>query len=156
MTIENLEKELGQGNLNSLYLLYGEEEYLLETSVKKIKKLFGTILPGINYILLDETNVNRIIEEIETPAFGFEKKLIIVKSSSLFKKETKTKSKSNNLLSDKIAEYIEKSIKFIKETSIILFIEKEIGKTNLASVIEKNGVTCNFEKLKPAQISRKT
>ena len=61
MTIDNLEKELNQGNLDSLYLLYGEEEYLLETSVKKIKKLFGEILLGINYICLDETNVNSLI-----------------------------------------------------------------------------------------------
>jgi len=113
-------------------------------------------LPGINYIVLDETNVNRIIEEIETPAFGFEKKLIIVKSSGLFKKETKAKSKGNNLLADKIAEYIANNIKSIKETSIIMFIEKEIGKTNLVATIEKYGITCNFEKLKPVQISRKT
>ncbi len=61
MTIECLEKELNQGNLSSLYLLYGEEEYLLETSVKKIKKLFGESLTGINYISLDDTNVNRLI-----------------------------------------------------------------------------------------------
>jgi len=61
MTIDNLENELNQGNLNSLYLLYGEEEYLLETSVKKIKKLFGENLLGINYIVLDETNVSNLI-----------------------------------------------------------------------------------------------
>ena len=35
MTIENLEKELKDGNLDSLYLLYGEEIYLLETVIKK-------------------------------------------------------------------------------------------------------------------------
>ena len=41
MTIENLEKELKSGQLQSLYLLYGEELYLLETNLKKIKTLFG-------------------------------------------------------------------------------------------------------------------
>jgi len=152
MTAENLEKELSKGNLDNLYLLYGEEEYLLEASVKKIKKLFGESLPGINYILLEEANINRLITEIETPAFGFPKKLIIVKSSGLFKKETKTKSKNNTLLSDKISEYIENNIKQIKETAIIVFIEKEIGKTVLATTIEKLGISCNFEKLKPSQI----
>ena len=40
MTPDNLEKELKQGKLNSIYLLYGEELYLLENAVKKIKKLF--------------------------------------------------------------------------------------------------------------------
>ena len=31
MTIENLEKELKENKLNSLYLLYGEELFLLES-----------------------------------------------------------------------------------------------------------------------------
>ncbi len=44
MTSEDLEKELKIGNLNYIYLLYGEETYLLETAVKKIKKIFGEIV----------------------------------------------------------------------------------------------------------------
>ncbi len=41
MKQEELEKKLKNEELNSIYLLYGEETYLLETAVKKIKKLFG-------------------------------------------------------------------------------------------------------------------
>ncbi len=41
MTFDVLDKELKNENLNSIYLLYGEETYLLETALKKIKKLFG-------------------------------------------------------------------------------------------------------------------
>lgn len=41
MVQEELEKELKTEKLNSIYLLYGEETYLLETAVKKIKKIFG-------------------------------------------------------------------------------------------------------------------
>ena len=37
MTIENLEKELNSKKLNSVYLLYGEELFLLESNLKKIK-----------------------------------------------------------------------------------------------------------------------
>ena len=40
MTIDNLEKELKQEKLHSIYLFYGEETYLLENAVKKIKKIF--------------------------------------------------------------------------------------------------------------------
>ena len=35
MTIDNLEKELKLGQLHSLYLLYGEELYLLESNLKR-------------------------------------------------------------------------------------------------------------------------
>jgi len=43
MTSENLEKELKNEVLNPIYLLYGEEIYLLENTLKKIKKLFGRV-----------------------------------------------------------------------------------------------------------------
>ena len=87
MKIEELEKNLKQGILNGIYLLYGEETFLLENCLKSIKKLFGEKINGINYILIDDTNVNEIISDIETPAFGYEKKLIIAKNTGLFKKE---------------------------------------------------------------------
>ena len=62
-----------------VYLLFGEDEYLRNEYLKKIKKAFGDMQLGINYIAIDETNVMQIISDIETPAFGFEKKLIIDK-----------------------------------------------------------------------------
>ena len=55
MKIEELEKELKNEKLSSLYLLYGEEKFLLENSLKKIKNLFGECLKGINYITIDDT-----------------------------------------------------------------------------------------------------
>ena len=55
MIAENLEKELKQGILHSIYLFYGEETYLLENAVKKIKKIFGNLILGINYIQINET-----------------------------------------------------------------------------------------------------
>ena len=53
MKLEDLEKELKQRKLDSLYLLYGEERFLLESCLKKIKNLFGETLRGINYIEID-------------------------------------------------------------------------------------------------------
>mgnify|MGYP004566756861 FL=1 len=59
MKIEELEKELKSEKIISLYLLYGEEKFLLENSLKKIKSLFGECLKGINYITIDDTNLRR-------------------------------------------------------------------------------------------------
>lgn len=44
MTIVELEKELKSNILEGIYLLYGEETYLLESSLKKMKKLFGELV----------------------------------------------------------------------------------------------------------------
>lgn len=85
----------------SVYLFYGEEEYFLENKVKKIKKEFGELVKGINYISLDETNINSLISNLETPAFVYDKKLIVAKDTGLFKKEKRTsKSKANVKASD--------------------------------------------------------
>jgi DNA polymerase-3 subunit delta len=87
----------------SVYLFYGEEEYFLENKVKKIKKEFGELIKGINYISLDETNINSLISDLETPAFGYDKKLIVAKDTGLFKKEkrgSKAKTKSSEIDSD--------------------------------------------------------
>ena len=156
MTPEKLEQELKQGKLNSIYLLYGKEEYLLEQSVKKIKKLFGNMLLGINYIQIDESNVDSIISEIQMPSFGYEKKLIIIKNSGLFKKSKaggRKTTKTEHTLADKIAEFIEENIGIINEAVIVVFVETEIDTNTLVKTIEKHGVVCNFEKLKPVQIA---
>ena len=97
--IEELEKELKNNELKSIYLLYGEEQYLIEQTIKKIKKIFGECIKGINYIQIDEQNSKQLIQDIETPSFGYEKKLIIAKNSGLFKKEGRKKSEELNITS---------------------------------------------------------
>ena len=59
MKIEELEKELKNEKLSSLYLLYGEEKIPIRKFIKKIKNLFGECLKGINYITIDDTNLRR-------------------------------------------------------------------------------------------------
>lgn len=44
MTIQELEKELKANIIEGMYLLYGEETFLLESSLKKLKKLFGELV----------------------------------------------------------------------------------------------------------------
>ena len=153
MTPEKLEQELKQGKLNSIYLFYGNEEYLLGTVVKKIKKLFGNTLLGINYIQIDETNINSLISEIQMPSFGYDKKLIIIKNSGLFKKSKAKGRKTENTLQNTIGDYIEENIEVINEAVILVFIENEIETNALPKTIEKYGVVCKFEKLKPTQIA---
>ena len=156
MKIEELEKELKTGKLRGLYLLYGEETFLLENCLKSIKKLFGEKINGINYILIDDTNINEIISDLETPAFGYEKKLIVAKNTGLFKKDLKKKSKNDNSnLKDKLNTYIKENIEQINETTVLVFVEETAEKCELLSTIEKFGAVCNFEYQKPYQIQNR-
>lgn len=153
LSVESLEKELKEKKLNNIYLLYGEEIYLLETCLKKIKAIFGERKAGINEIKLNETNVNTIISDIETPAFGYEKKLIIAHNTGLLKKETKKKAVTkNNEIINKVAQYIEENNEQIQKTVVLVFIEETVEKNELYKVIEKYGEIVLFEPLKPLQI----
>lgn len=153
MTVEDLEKELKSGILSGIYLLYGEETYFLESTINKIKKIFGELINGINYITIDEKNVSEIISDIETPAFGYNKKLIIVKNLGLFKRIIKNKDVNN--IKDKLLNYLEENINIINDTVNIVFIEDSADKTKFLDFISKNGKICNFEKMKPDAIIKK-
>lgn len=156
MKIEELEKQLNSEKLDWLYLLYGEETFLLESCLKKMKKLFGQTIVGINYITIDETNIANLINDIGTPAFGYEKKLIIVKNANLFKKEAKRKSaKTPDGISDKIASYIKENSDEISQSNVLIFIDAEVEKNELYNSVEKLGAVCNFEKLKPISIIKR-
>ena len=130
--------------MESLYLFYGEETYLIEDSVKKIKKSFTELVEGINYIKIDESNIQALISNIETPCFGFDKKLIIVKNSGVLKKEGKKKNSYFASLAEKIADYITENIETVKQDNVIVFVEEEVEKNKLYKVIEEKGKVCNF------------
>ncbi len=155
-TIEELEKQLKKGQLNNLYLLYGEEVFLLESSLKKVKALFGELVKGINFISIDETNVTNLIQDIETPAFGYEKKLIIAKNTGLFKNEGKKKSREFTRLKENINNYINENIKTINESTVLIFVEEDVDKRQkLFNTIDKFGTVCEFIFLKPIQIENR-
>ncbi len=154
MKVEELEKKLNSGIIDTIYLLYGEERFLLESALKKIIKLFGETLKGVNFVNLDETNVTELIPNIETPAFGFDKKLIVVKNSGLFKKETKKKSKKDDKdINDKILNYLNDNFSFIKDYVVVVFVEEDADKSSeLFKFIDVNGIVCNFEFQKASEI----
>lgn len=154
-TIEVLEKNLkNTKELDCIYLLYGEEIFLLDNVLKKIKINFGELIKGINYIQIDDTNLEQLIPDIETPAFGYEKKLIIVKNTELFKREVKKKGTKFVETRDRIADYIKNNFKNIQESVVLVFVEQSVDKAKMLTALESiNSTICNFERQKPNQIT---
>ena len=94
-----------------------------------------------------------IISDIETPSFGFNKKLIIAKNTGLFKKEGRKKTKKDEQsIKTKLLDYLNDNFALIKDSVILVFVENEVDKCELMQFIEKNGLVCNFEYQKPNQI----
>ena len=156
LKLEELEKQLNQGNCQGIYLLYGEETFLLEQQLNKIKKNFGKIVKGINYISIDENNIQELIADIETPAFGYPNKLIIARNTGIFKREVKGRSGgASKELKDKINEYLKENVEMINEAVILVFVENEAEKNSIYNTVEKIGIVCNFEEQKPFQIIKR-
>ena len=156
VSIENLEKELKNGNLEGIYLLYGEELFLLESSLKRIKGSFGELVKGINYILIDDTNIGELISDIETPAFGFEKKLIIARNTNLFAREGKRKNAEVAKMKEKLTEYLQENEKLIKQSVVLVFVEDTADSVQkLYKTIDKIGVVCKFDYQKPLEIAKR-
>ena len=153
MTVEEIEKELKDGNLNEIYLLYGEETYLLETCVKKIKSTFGELVKGINEIEIDDTNVEQLIFDLQTPSFGYPKKLVIVKHTGIFKRELKKKGANFQELRGKICDYLRQNQAMIKKDNVLIFIEETVDKGKMLSTLQEIGASiCNFEYQKLSHI----
>ena len=145
-----LEKELNKSELKSLYLFYGTEKYLIDSIIKKIKKKFGELVQGINYVIIDETNLDDLIYNIEVSAFGYDKKLIVVKNSGLFKKDGRKKEPT--ILQKEISDYINENINTISDSVVLVFEENEIDKNTVYDSVLKNGIVCQIDELKPIQL----
>ena len=147
--ILDLENDLKNQNLHGIYVFYGEEKYLQQEYLRKIKKIFGELSLGINYILLDENMIDTLISDIETPAFGYEKKLIIIRDSNLFKKDCKSPMK------EKFKKYVSENMDIINEAVVIVFIEEIVHKMDLYKTVEKNAVIIETKELKPIEIKNR-
>lgn len=130
-----------------VYLLYGEDNYLKNEFVKKAKKSFGELQLGINYIQIDESNVNNVISDIETPAFGYERKMIIVKNANLMQKK--------NAISDKLSEYLNDADKQILDSIELIIVENSVEKNALFNTISKIGMIKEFNEQKISQLITK-
>lgn len=147
--ILDLENDLKNQNLHGIYVFYGEEKYLQQEYLRKIKKIFGELSLGINYILLDENKIDTLISDIETPAFGYEKKLIIIRDSNLFKKDCKSPMK------EKFKKYVSENMDIINEAVVIVFIEEIVHKMDLYKTVEKNAVIIETKELKSIEIKNR-
>ena len=155
MTSSELEKRVKLGELQGIYLLYGENKFAIEMLLKKIKNNFGELIPGINYINIDDSSINNLLSDIATPAFGYPKKLIIVKNSGLFKKEAKTKKTKLTDLQNKVVTYIEENLAEINEMVLLIFYEEKAESNSLYQLIDKVGNVCNFENLRSTDLVKK-
>lgn len=112
---------------------------------------------GINYINLDDENViDLLMPEIKTPPFGYDKKMIVIKNSGLFRKEMKKKVQGLKELRDSFEKYIKENAEEVKQNLVIVFIEESVEKLNITKTFESIGaVICEFQEEKPLKLEKR-
>lgn len=87
MTPEQLLADLKKGIVAPCYLLYGEEEYLINETLQQILDL---IIPetdrdlGLFYLEGGNTDVDSLIEDILTPSLLGSRKVVVVRNTTIF------------------------------------------------------------------------
>lgn len=142
-----------------IYLIYGEERYLVNKKLEEIKleyeSNYSPLVLGLNYVILNNLiSIDELITEIEMPPFGYDRKLILIRGSNIFlakknksfnKNEEETEVKDSSEVNE-ILEYFKK-IKNILSSVDIVFIEESIKKSSLVDWIKKNGKVFEYKEL---------
>lgn len=116
----------------SVYLLYGEEEYLKKQYRDNLRKaIAGDDTMNCSYFDRDSAKVKDILEVCETLPFFSERRLVIIEDSGFLK--------SSN---EEFADYIKK----IPDYLVIVMVEKEVDKRNkVYKAIDSVGYTCEMK-----------
>lgn len=125
--MKSLNEDLKSGQLNNVYLLYGEEAYLKKQYRDKLRNAMISPDDNMNYAYYEGKgiNVKEVIDLAETLPFFAERRVIVMENTGFFKTS-----------SEELAEYI----KELPESTAIIFVEAEIDKRGkLYKAVQKKG-----------------
>lgn len=134
--------------MNNLYLITGEETYEKKECLEKIKKDFGELVKGINYVVLDKDNISNLESEINTYPFGYSKKLIIVKFDKKDNSSDEDVDKKNDFSNDEMQEILSN----LGEEVWVVIIGEFTVKSKLYKFVEKNGKCFLLDKKRENEI----
>lgn len=140
--MKNIIKDIENNELKRVYLVYGEEKYL----VRNIKhRLIDGVISKDDTMNLSkftgkDCTAKAIIEIADTLPFFAEQRLVLIEDSGWMK--------SGN---DEIAEYMKR----IPETTVILFVESEVDKRNkVYKQVKSVGYICECSRMNRSELSK--
>lgn len=112
--MQRLNQDIKTGQLNHVYLLYGEEAYLRRQYKDRLKEaIIGDDTMNYHYYEGKNIPVGEVIDQAETMPFFADKRLILMENTGLFKGG-----------GEELAEYL----KSPAQTVYFLFVETEVDK----------------------------
>jgi DNA polymerase-3 subunit delta len=113
--MQRLSDEIKSGQFHTLYLIYGEEDYLRRQFRDRLKDALVPAGDTMNYARFrgSEVQVEKVIDLAETMPFFADRRVIVIEDSGLFNKD-----------GDRLADYVREK----PDSTSIIFDEGEIDK----------------------------
>lgn len=130
--MKTIDNDIKRQEYKKIYLLYGEERYLIRQYRDKLKKAMTNPDDTMNFSSFegDDINVKEIIDLAETLPFFADRRVILIEDSKLFKK-------GGDELGDYLAE--------VPESTYFIFVEEEVDKrSKLFKAVGKHGNAIEF------------
>ena len=131
-SLEQLKKDLSEGNYRKCYLLFGCERYLRNFYEKKLIAALGGSRDDMNTNIFDTNPVSAadVISQAQTLPFFADRRIVVVRYSGFSKKN-----------SEELAEFISEA----PETTTFIFVEDEAeARLKMYKQIAKNGLCVEF------------
>ncbi len=130
--MQRINNDIKQGTFKQIYLLYGEERYLIKQYADRLFSALGNGEDNMNTHVYEgkDVPVTEIIDQAETLPFLAERRVLLIRDSGLFKSG-----------GEKMAEYLASP----NETAFFIFRESEVDKrSKLFKLVQSNGCAVEF------------
>ena len=130
--MQRINNDIKSGNFQPVYLLFGEERYLIKQYKDKLKKALCAPDDNMNNHIFEGKGiaVGEVIDLAETMPFFADRKVIFLENSGFLKSG-----------GEQLAEYIEEQ----NETTVLVFAEAEVDKrSKLFKAIQAKGCAVEF------------
>ena len=139
--MKRIQEDIKSRSFHSVYLLYGEESYLVRLYRDKLKQAVLDGADEMNYSNFQGSSVNlpEVREIAETLPFFQDYRIIILEDTKLFKS------------ANDFVEYLPS----MPESTILVFAEKEVDKRNkLYKYVQKNGLAVEMTQMKTSDTKK--
>lgn len=133
--MKTIDQDIKTGQFKHVYLLYGEEQYLIRQYRDRLKEaIAGDDTMNLGVFSGSDISQKEIVDLAETLPFFAERRLILIEDSGLFKKGA-----------EELAEYMAS----VPEMTYFVFVEKEVDrKTKMYKEVKKAGSVVEFVRQK--------
>lgn len=146
-------KSIERGLISPVYLLYGDETYLIENLIKSFKGLLINEGTGdFNLDILDGKSIglNELVNTANTLPFMADKRLVIVHQADFFKAKKKGSDEEDNTGDKGLLAYLENPP---ESTCLIMTVSDGVDKRKKAfKLVEKNGQVVDCSPLKGQEL----